>query len=93
MSGGIEDVIETTVCNKAERAGYLVRKVQWPGRRAAMDHIFAKNGRVVFIEFKTPGEEPDPLQKREIARWRKAGVEVYVIDNVAEGLRILGVAT
>lgn len=91
MSGGPEDVIETTVCNKAEAAGWLVRKVSWPGRRGAMDHVFAKRGRIVFIEFKAPGKTPNLLQEREIARWRFAGVEVYWIDNIAEGLRILGV--
>lgn len=90
-SGDPEDVIESTICNKAEMDGWLVRKCQWPGRRAAMDRMFAKKGRVLFIEFKAPGRAPNPLQEREIARFRKAGIEVYWFDNIAEGLRILGI--
>jgi hypothetical protein len=89
-SGGPEDVIEATVCNKAEKGGWLCRKVSWPGRRGATDRVFAKSGRVVLMEFKAPGEVPDALQMREIGRWRAAGVEVHVIDNVAKGLMVLG---
>jgi hypothetical protein len=91
-SGGPEDVIEATVCNKAEAAGWLVRKVSWPGRRAAMDHVFVRDGRTVWIEFKAPGKEPDELQRREIGRFLDAGADVYVIDNVRGGLRVLGLA-
>jgi len=90
--GGPEDVVETTVCNKAERAGWLARKVAWPGRKSAMDHVFAKDGRIVWIEFKRRGVEPEVLQRREINRWLKAGAEVYVIDNIHDGLKVLGIA-
>ena len=89
-SGGPEDIIESTVCNKAEAVGWLCRKVSWPGRRAAMDRLFVKEGRHVWIEFKAPGEDAEPLQSREHKRFRAAGAEVYVIDNVAAGLKVLG---
>lgn len=92
MSGGPEDVVESTVCNKAEMDGWLVRKVQWPGRRGAMDHVFAKAGRIVWMEFKQRGKEPDALQQREIERWQKAGAEVYAVSRISEGLKILGIA-
>ncbi len=90
-SGGPEDVIESTVVNKAETDGWLVRKVAWPGRRAAMDRLFVKDGRTVWIEFKAPGEEPEPLQAREHKRFRDHGAEVHVVDNVRDGLRVLGI--
>ena len=91
-SGGPEDVIEATVCNKAEAAGWIVRKVQWIGRRKAMDRFFLKGGRIVLIEFKAPGKSPDELQQREIDRFADAGADVHVIDNVRSGLRVLGIA-
>lgn len=81
----IEANVELPVCEYAESRGWLVRKLKWIGRRAAMDRLFARNGRVVLVEFKRPGEEPEPLQVREINRFRKAGIEVHVIDNVQEG--------
>jgi hypothetical protein len=89
-SGGPEDIVERTVCNKAEAAGWLVRKVSWPGRRAAMDRLFLKKGRHVWIEFKAPGEPAEPLQVREHKRFRLHGAEVHVIDDVAIGLKVLG---
>lgn len=89
-AGGPEDVVETTVCNKAERGGWLVRKVQWPGRRGAMDHVFIKGGRVVWIEFKRRGKDAEPLQRREIDRFLAAGAEAYVISSIHDGLKVLG---
>lgn len=85
-----EDAIETTCCNLAERADWFCRKVQWPGRRGAADRFFAKDGRVLFVEFKDPDGELHALQTREIDRMHKAGVEVYVIDNVFAFKRLMG---
>lgn len=89
-SGGPEDVIETEVVNAAKRAGWIVRKLKWIGRRAGMDRFFLKGGRIVLIEFKAPGEDPEPLQRREIKRFRDAGAEVHVIDSVWKGCKVLG---
>lgn len=87
-----EDVIEDTVVNKAEMAGWFVRKVKYIGRRNAADRIFAKNGRIVFLEFKAPGKEPRPGQEREMARMRAAGIEVHTCDSIDHGLKTLGLA-
>lgn len=91
-SGDPEDIIETTVVNKAIMGGWIARKVKWgeQGRRSAMDHVFVKDGRHVWIEFKAPGEEATVIQKREHRRFRNAGAEVHVIDNVRAGLKVLG---
>lgn len=87
----IESTIEAWVCEKAEEAGWLVRKVKWIGRSSAADRLFAKNGRVLFIEFKRPDNVPTPTQERELQRLRDAGVEVHVVDNPLGALRVLGV--
>lgn len=81
----LERNIELPVCDYAEAGGWIVRKLQWVGRRAGPDRFFAKDGRIVLVEFKRPGEEPGPLQFREHRRLRKAGIEVHVIDSVEEG--------
>jgi hypothetical protein len=85
-----EILIEMTVCGRAEKAGWLVRKCQWVGRRGAPDRLFCKAGRLLFIEFKAPGKVAEPHQEREIARLHGQGVEAYVVDNIADGLVILG---
>lgn len=88
----IESPIEDWVCQKAEDAGWLVRKLRWVGRRSACDRFFAKDGRIVLIEFKRPGKEPNETQEREIARLKAAGVEAHVVDSPLAGLRVLGIS-
>lgn len=83
--------IELPVVAKATKAGWIVRKVQWVGRRGAPDRVFFGHGRCVFIEFKAPGKRPEGQQANEIARLKAVYQEVYVIDNVAAGLRVLGI--
>ncbi len=85
-----EAAVEGTVCNHAEEEGWYQRKLRWLGRRGGNDRFFAKGGRVVLIEFKDTGKKPEPLHAREHERLRKAGVEVYTIDNVRDGWKALG---
>lgn len=87
----IEAPIEEWVCSKAEEAGWLVRKLSWIGRRSGCDRFFAKDGRVLLMEFKRPGGKANPTQEREIARLKTAGVEVHVVDGPLSALKILGV--
>lgn len=85
----LETHVEVEVTLKAEKRGWFWRKLQWIGRRDAPDKFFAKGGRVVLIEFKRPGKAPRITQGHEHDRLRAAGVEVYVVDNVRQGLAIL----
>jgi len=87
----IEAPIEEWVCDRAEQAGWLVRKLKWIGRTSACDRFFAKDKRVVLIEFKRPGKATTGPQQREIKRLRDAGVEVHVVDNPLGALRVLGI--
>lgn len=87
----LESAIEMPVVRRAEKAGFFVRKVQWPGRRHAPDRLFAHAERgLVFIEFKRPGETPRRGQTREHQKMRAAGIEVHVCDSVQDALQILG---
>lgn len=88
MSELIEANVEGPVCDFAEKNGWIVRKLAWVGRRGGPDRFFAKEGRVVLVEFKRPGGEPEPLQAREHRRLRKAGVDVRVVDSVEAGRAI-----
>lgn len=80
---------EQTVCNWAERDGWFVRKLAWPGRKGAPDRLFAKAGRVVFIEFKDVGEGARVIQQREHRRMRAAGLEVHVCQTAAQACAVL----
>lgn len=85
----LEVQIENAVVKAAKKNGYKVRKVGWIGTRKAPDRFFMKPGRAFFIEFKAPGETLRPDQAREVRRMRQAGLEVHVIDNLEEGLRLV----
>ena len=59
------------------------RKITYPGRRGAPDTFMCKNGRLVFVELKTPAGTGvlSRMQRREIGKLRAAGMDVRVIDN------------
>lgn len=87
----IESAIEDFVTDEAEKDGWVVRKLKWINRRNAADRFFAKEGRIVFIEFKAPGEKARPGQENEIKKLKDAGVEIHVCDNPLTALNILGI--
>jgi len=87
-----EAKIEKAVCDYAEERGFLVRKLQWGGRRDAPDRFFAHlnaQPRSFMIEFKAPGEMARPGQAREAGKLRSHGVTVYICDLEAAGKGII----
>jgi Holliday junction resolvase len=87
-----EATIEDSVIVAARKAGWFVRRVAWRGRKDCPDAVFAKLGRVVWIEFKREGEQARVTQKIEHEEMRAAGMEVYVVDSIAVGKRVLGLS-
>lgn len=82
----LEKDIEKAVCDYARKHGVLAYKFTSPARRSVPDRLFiCPNGRVFFIEFKREGCRPTDAQEVEIAKIRKQGVPVYVVDNVPSG--------
>lgn len=80
-----ESVVEREVCAFAIGRGWLVRKLKWIGRCNAPDRFFARDGRVVFVEFKAPDKPARRGQEKEIKRLHKAGIETLVIDSIEFG--------
>jgi hypothetical protein len=81
-------------------AGWFVEKLQSVGRNGFPDRFYAHGGsahrcshcgrgRIVLIEWKRPGEHPNPQQLLRHKQLRAAGVEVHVIDNIADANRVL----
>jgi len=86
----LEATVEDEVVAWAENNGWLVRKMQYPGRRGCPDRFFFKNGKLVLIEFKRPGRnKADPLQVREHRRFEQAGWKVHVVNSVEHAKDIL----
>lgn len=86
----LEKDIEAKVVAYSKTLGMLCYKFTSPSRRSVPDRLFiTKTGTVFFIEFKRKGEKPTPSQEVEIAKIRRAGVDVYVVDSVAKGKEYL----
>lgn len=84
-----EQHIEVNVKQYGRETGWWVRKFSSPGHRGVPDDIFIKEGRVVFIEFKSNQGHLSRLQQVEIELLREAGAEVYVVDNINDGIDVL----
>lgn len=84
-----ESAIEQAVCRHARQRGWLADKFTSPGRRAAPDRILLKEGRTFFIEFKAPGKKPTQLQEQAHRRLLTAGFEVFVVDDIDTGKRLI----
>lgn len=85
----IEKYVESEVVKAARLDGWMARRLQWRDARGAPDYLFIKNGRVVFVEFKSPGEKPRPDQIYEHNEIRAYGGEVHTVDSVPAGLKVL----
>ncbi len=77
----------------AEVHGWWQRKFTSPSHSGVPDRILAKDRRVVFIEFKQPGEPLSQLQIDEIKLMVDQGLEVHVCDTVDDVKFILGITT
>lgn len=86
----LEKDIEREVCKYAEGKGLLQYKFSSPAHAGVPDRLFIVGaGRVFFIEFKSEGREPTPLQEREAGRITSHGVNCYLIDNVEDGKNVI----
>lgn len=91
MKCALEKVIEAAVIRYAQKRCPTVEivKLNGMGKRSHPDRMFLFPGAVLFIEFKREGEEPTPLQAHLHKKWKALGFEVWVIDDVAEGKKLI----
>jgi hypothetical protein len=83
-----ESRTEQDVRDMARVYGVEAMKLSIDGQNGWPDRMFLiPGGRPLFIEFKKPGEEPEPLQKKRHRYLRKQGyhVEVCTTFNTALG--------
>ncbi|QXV73610.1 VRR-NUC endonuclease domain-containing protein [Rhizobium phage RHph_X2_30] len=81
--------VQNPIMDYARSQDWLARRMRYLGRVGCPDTFFFKAGVILIMEFKDEGKEPNEMQKREHARLRRRGIVVHVVDNVAEGMRIL----
>lgn len=90
LSNPLERDIEAAIVTFAKGKGCYVRKFTSPSQRSVPDRIFiTPTGRVFFMELKREGKKATPAQEVEIAKIRKTGVLVFVVDDVEKGKEIV----
>ena len=84
---GVESGIQSEVVAYARSYGLTAKKMEsgegWP------DYMFLGKAKVLFIEFKAPGEGPTLKQQEMIKILVDHGITVRVVDNVEEGKDII----
>lgn len=78
-----EKHIEQALKHAVDELGGLCWKLVSPGTAGVPDRICIYHGRIVFVELKTPGRSPRPIQRRRIQQLRDHGMNVVVVDSRA----------
>jgi len=84
-----ETEVEGPARDYAKSRGWYADKIMRTGRRGFPDHFFLRQGRVILIEFKRPGEVPEPHQLKRHREIREHGGEVFVVDSLEVAREIL----
>ena len=84
-----ESQIENKVCKFAKDNGFLVYKFVSPNNRGVPDRIFIFDKNIFFIEFKRSGNKLSKLQSFTKDNIEAQGFNVYVIDNIDDGINLL----
>jgi len=74
--------IEQPASQFAASRGWFEIKIMQASKRGFPDRFYARDGRVVLVEYKAPGNVPTPQQCKRHQELRDHGVEVFVIDNL-----------
>jgi len=80
-----ESEIEKKLVSHIKKLGGIAYKFSSPNRRSVPDRLcIMPNGRAFFVELKTKGKAPTPLQIHEHELLRSLGHTVLVIDDIGD---------
>jgi len=77
-----EREIEKYLVKRVKELGGKAFKFVSPGNDGVPDRLVClPGGRVLFVELKSPGKKPTPLQLKQIDFLRSLGFDVFVADS------------
>ena len=80
-----EKQIENKLATEAKKLGGIGLKFVSPSFDGMPDRlVLIPDGHIAFVELKTPGKKPRPLQLSRHRLLRSLGFRVYVIDSVEQ---------
>ncbi len=80
----LESCIQREIMTYLERCGWYVIKLIQTNKNGIVDLEAIKNGQVIFIEVKRPGEEAKPLQVYRLKELTDKGVLAFVAHSIEE---------
>ena len=77
-----EKEIENYLVKKIKNKKGAAYKFTSPGNSGVPDRLcLLQNGKIFFVELKSPGKKPRALQVNQITKITKLGQKVYVVDS------------
>ena len=77
-----EKEIEIYLVRKIKNKKGIAYKFTSPGNSGVPDRLcLLPNGKIFFVELKSPGKKPRALQVNQITKITKLGQRVYVMDS------------
>ena len=77
-----EKEIESYLVRKIKNKKGIAYKFTSPGNSGVPDRIcMLPNGKIFFVELKSPGKKPRALQVNQIRKITNLGQRVYVVDS------------
>ena len=85
-----EKEIENYLIRKIKNKKGIAYKFTSPGNSGVPDRLcLLPNGKIFFVELKSPGKKPRSLQVNQITKITKLGQRVYVLDSKEKGDEVL----
>ena len=81
----LESEIQEAVTLYAIHIGLIPIRINVVGRKGWPDYGYGYQGKMCFVEYKQPGEKPEPLQDHVHGILREVGFTVFVVDNIERG--------
>ena len=77
-----EQFIESQLKKAIKDMGGLCWKLVCPATTGVPDRICLMRNQAVFVEVKTPGKKPRPIQRRRMNQLQAQGFTVLVVDSI-----------
>lgn len=84
-----ESTIEKAVCAYAKTKGCITLKLAGMNQRGQPDRLFIRDGKALFLEFKSQGKKPTALQIKWLLDLTAQGMNAMWCDSIPDGKKLI----
>lgn len=84
-----ESKVEADIRKYAESHGCMYLKLAGRNQRGQPDRMIIKHGKILFLEIKRPGEEPEPLQYWWMKKLKFHDMNSFWCDSAEDGCKLI----